>query len=105
MSLICRLFGHKWKDGVCNRCNKKKAEYDDKVQAAISGNKEILQTGRTSVDQLEHDLKKAIADEKKSINPKFHRTEKEEELSFNFSQNGHRQSRNMRMPYILRQLK
>ena len=63
MSLICRLFGHKWKDGVCNRCNKKKAEYDDKVQAAISGNKEILQTGRTSVDQLEHDLKKAIADE------------------------------------------
>ena len=86
LSLICRLFGHKWKDGVCNRCNKKKAEYDDKVQAAISGNKEILQTGRTSVDQLEHDLKKAIADEKKSINPKFHRTEKEEELSFNFSQ-------------------
>jgi polyphosphate kinase len=65
---------------------RRKLEYDDKVQAAISGNKEILQTGRTSVDQLEHDLKKAIADEKKSINPKFHGTEKEEELSFNFSQ-------------------
>ena len=92
LSLVCSILGHKWRDGVCIRCSKKLPVHDikadDKVRV-INEEKtpeEILPTGRTFEVQMEQDFQKVIAEQKSSINPKFHRTEKEEDLSFNFSQ-------------------
>lgn len=83
MLLICSLFGHKWKNSACARCGKKQAgQAKDKNSEA----EDILPTGRTFKEQKEYDLQNVSAAEKSSINPKFQRTEKEEDLSFNFSQ-------------------
>lgn len=83
MSLICSLFGHKQRNGACTRCGKKQAR---QAKDNKSGVEDILPTGRTFEEQKEYDLQNAIAAEKSSVNPKFHRSEKEEDLSFNFSQ-------------------
>lgn len=54
-------------------------------QKIIQQNKDLLPTGRTFEEQMKIDLQNAIENEKKSTNPKFHRTASEEDLSFNFS--------------------
>ena len=48
-------------------------------------NQESLPTGRVFEEQIKIDLQKTIEYEKNSTNPKFHRTEREKDLSFNFS--------------------
>ena len=45
----------------------------------------LLPTGNTFEKQKEIDLQAAIKYEQDSLNPKFHRTQREEDLSFNFS--------------------
>ncbi|WP_106768822.1 hypothetical protein [Paenibacillus faecalis] len=85
MSLMCSLFGHKLKNGICVRCNKKQAGHDEDIHNA-KGINEILPTRKKLEEQIKHDLQKTIESEKHTTNPKFHRTEREEELSFNFSQ-------------------
>lgn len=52
-------------------------------------NNKILPTGRTFQEQIQHDYQKALENEKKSTNPKFHRTPREENLSDNFYNRHH----------------
>lgn len=52
---------------------------------SLSQQVDLLPTGETYEKQIELDLQSVINAEKKSTNPIFHRTPREEELAFNFS--------------------
>ncbi|GAB6170746.1 hypothetical protein JCM15765_02240 [Paradesulfitobacterium aromaticivorans] len=86
MTLICSLFGHKWRNRTCTRCGKEQTVQSKDIEIKEIETEDILPTGRTFEEQVKHDLQNVIESEKRSINPKFHRTEREEDLSFNFSQ-------------------
>jgi len=45
LSLMCGLFGHKWRNGTCIRCSKTQSEYDEKSQKEEKTNEDILPTG------------------------------------------------------------
>lgn len=54
-------------------------------EARRSANEDTLPSGNTFEKQLEIDYRDAIEYERNSVNPKFHRTQREKDLSFNFS--------------------